>query len=226
MSGSASADRPAAMTRHIPDWAIAGRYFLLATLPYVLRLTSRLFVFLGIISPSTHFSSLQSAALIGTLTLLILFATVPVDKLGIGWRALLLGVVLNLGLTLATYTLEYQTLGIYFIVLSLFHWSEYMTQALFNPETTVVDNFMLYHSNAYVMAFFLALVEFGSEYYLWPHMKEPTIVTNAGITLVVFGECLRKASMWTAKSNFNHYVQFDKHEEHELVTHGVYALFR
>lgn len=37
---------------------------------------------------------------------------------------------------------------------------------------------------------------------------------------------MRKASMYTASTNFNHYVQYEKHEGHILVTWGVYSLFR
>lgn len=44
--------------------------------------------------------------------------------------------------------------------------------------------------------------------------------------MVVFGECLRKAAMFTAGSNFNHVVQNEKSETHTLVTSGVYAWFR
>lgn len=44
--------------------------------------------------------------------------------------------------------------------------------------------------------------------------------------MVVFGECLRKAAMLTAGSNFNHVVQNEKSETHTLVTSGVYAWFR
>lgn len=211
----------------MPNWAISGRCYLAGTLPYVLHLTSGLLAHLGIISDSSqYFHSIPSIVLVQLLLLLLLVTAVGRSKLGIAWRALLLGCVLNLGLTLGTYSTGYQTFGIYLIFLSLFHWSEYVTQAVHNPNTTGVDNYMLYHSDAYVVAFFVALGEFAVESYLWPMMKEANFVTNVGISLVVFGECLRKASMWTAKSNFNHYVQFNRQEEHQLVTHGVYSLFR
>ena len=142
------------------------------------------------------------------------------------WRAYLLGTVLNVGMVLATYTVQYQNIGIYCIALSIFHWSEYMMQSTFNPTTTAIDSYMLYHSNAYVAAFLASLSEYLLEVYMWPDMKLPNIATNIGITLVIFGESLRKASMWTAKSNFNHYIQFEKEADHQLVTHGVYGLFR
>lgn len=47
-----------------------------------------------------------------------------------------------------------------------------------------------------------------------------------GVMLVIFGEVLRKGSMFTAKTNFNHYVQYVKQPGHQLVTSGLYSLCR
>lgn len=53
-----------------------------------------------------------------------------------------------------------------------------------------------------------------------------TWVSATGLLMVVFGECLRKAAMFTAGSNFNHVVQNEKSDTHTLVTSGVYAWCR
>ena len=47
-----------------------------------------------------------------------------------------------------------------------------------------------------------------------------------GVALTVTGEFLRKLAMITASSNFNHYVQHIKRDDHELVTHGIYGYMR
>lgn len=57
-------------------------------------------------------------------------------------------------------------------------------------------------------------------------LKQITWLSATGLLMVVFGECLRKAAMFTAGSNFNHVVQNEKSETHTLVTSGVYAWFR
>ncbi|KAL7978573.1 hypothetical protein Chor_005555 [Crotalus horridus] len=49
---------------------------------------------------------------------------------------------------------------------------------------------------------------------------------SAGLLMVVLGDCLRKAAMLTAGSNFNHIVQNEKSESHRLVTRGVYGWCR
>ena len=40
--------------------------------------------------------------------------------------------------------------------------------------------------------------------------------------LVLLGETMRKAAMWTARDNFSHKIAHTKEDSHELVTHGVY----
>ena len=44
--------------------------------------------------------------------------------------------------------------------------------------------------------------------------------------MVLGGEAMRKGAMITAMTNFHHYVQYIKKDGHQLVTHGVYGLFR
>ena len=56
--------------------------------------------------------------------------------------------------------------------------------------------------------------------------KQLNILSLCGLVLVIAGEIIRKASMFTAKTNFNHYVQYVKQQGHELVTTGVYSFCR
>ncbi|GAB1289298.1 Protein-S-isoprenylcysteine O-methyltransferase [Apodemus speciosus] len=60
----------------------------------------------------------------------------------------------------------------------------------------------------------------------YQELKQITWVSATGLLMVVFGECLRKAAMFTAGSNFNHVVQSEKSDTHTLVTSGVYAWCR
>ncbi len=56
--------------------------------------------------------------------------------------------------------------------------------------------------------------------------KQPGWLSCGGLVVVLSGEILRKLAMITAGTNFNHYVQQVKHDGHQLVTHGVYAISR
>jgi len=57
-------------------------------------------------------------------------------------------------------------------------------------------------------------------------LKQVRYVCAFGLCLVIMGEVIRKASMITASTNFNHYVQYRKQQDHQLVTHGIYAWSR
>ena len=61
---------------------------------------------------------------------------------------------------------------------------------------------------------------------LFSGLKQFGCITFIGLILVLGGETLRKLAMWTAKTNFNHYVQHIKADGHTLVTHGIYNYSR
>uniref|UniRef100_A0A8C0S568 Protein-S-isoprenylcysteine O-methyltransferase n=1 Tax=Canis lupus familiaris TaxID=9615 RepID=A0A8C0S568_CANLF len=114
----------------------------------------------------------------------------------------------------------------YMCSLSLFHYSEYLVTAVNNPKSLSLDSFLLNHSLEYTVAALSSWIEFTLENIFWPELKQITWLSAMGLLMVVFGECLRKAAMFTAGSNFNHVVQNEKSETHTLVTSGVYAWFR
>lgn len=62
--------------------------------------------------------------------------------------------------------------------------------------------------------------------YSLAELKQITWLSTVGLLMVIFGDCLRKAAMLTAGSNFNHIVQNEKSDTHTLVTSGVYGWFR
>lgn len=59
-----------------------------------------------------------------------------------------------------------------------------------------------------------------------PGLKQPSFLSVIGLLILIGGEILRKTAMITASSNFNHYVQHIREEGHQLVTNGVYSIFR
>lgn len=116
--------------------------------------------------------------------------------------------------------------GIYAAAMAAFHYSEFLAIAWTNPTELSVDTFMLNHSVPYAVAAVSSWLEFAAEVYVWPELKQYRITLFVGVALTVTGEVLRKLAILTARSNFNHQVQFEKAEGHRLVTHGVYAWCR
>ncbi|XP_065175089.1 protein-S-isoprenylcysteine O-methyltransferase-like [Sycon ciliatum] len=139
-----------------------------------------------------------------------------------------LGCCTSIGIQVATvgYDTRLFYLGCYIIALSFFHQSEYVTTALFNPHRLSLDSYILNHSREYHIAAVVSWTEYSLESWLAPSLKTYHWLALLGLVLVASGEFLRKAAMFTARSNFSHIVAFRKRSDHELVTHGVYSLSR
>eukprot|EP00128_Syssomonas_multiformis_P016724 Colp12_sorted_trinity150504_noHs@27704 len=120
----------------------------------------------------------------------------------------------------------WQAWGLYMAMLSFFHFSEYMTTALFNAKRLSLDSFLLNHSKEYQLAAVASWAEYFLERFLFPSFKEIRLITYVGFLIVLFGEGLRKTAMFTAGSNFSHIIQERKEESHQLVTEGVYSISR
>lgn len=142
-------------------------------------------------------------------------------------RSVFLGCTTAIGIHIILTAPESWTIfGIYVIILSLFHFTEFLAIALTNPEVVTPDSFVLNHSKAYAIAAISSWVEFMIERYFAPQFKQMTFVSIIGLCLCVLGEIMRKSAIFTAKKNFNHIVQNEKIEDHELVTKGVYKICR
>ncbi|NWS11765.1 ICMT methyltransferase, partial [Sakesphorus luctuosus] len=141
-------------------------------------------------------------------------------------RACFLGFAFGCGVLLSAGRSAWRHFGWYMCSLSLFHYSEYLVTAINNPRSLSLDSFLLNHSFEYNLAALSSWVEFTLEKLLFPELKQITWLSTVGLLMVIFGDCLRKAAMLTAGSNFNHIVQNEKSDTHTLVTSGVYGWFR
>ncbi|CAB3261856.1 unnamed protein product [Arctia plantaginis] len=141
-------------------------------------------------------------------------------------RSAFLGAVFSLGLYLTTLDNGWKVFGLYTMILSFFHFSEFMAVALTNPRTLTTDSFVLNHSMQYGIAAVSSWIEWAVEYYFFPSMKAYFFISVIGVVMCITGEVVRKAAMFTARTNFNHTVQFVKRPDHHLVTHGVYSICR
>ncbi|XP_033223943.1 protein-S-isoprenylcysteine O-methyltransferase [Belonocnema kinseyi] len=142
-------------------------------------------------------------------------------------RAAFLGYAFGVGILIfTTAPPSWQMFGIYVTFLSFFHCSEFIVIAWTNPKEISTDSFILNHSLAYGIAACSSWVEFLVERYYFPELKEPSVISYFGFIVCFCGEVLRKLAILTARHNFNHVVQNKKMNDHELVTYGVYGLFR
>jgi protein-S-isoprenylcysteine O-methyltransferase len=144
-------------------------------------------------------------------------------------RALWLGIGLSGSVAVATSSSppwSGRLLGWYIAALCVFHWGEYFVTAVSNPRNLKLESFLLDHSREYHLAIIASFIEFIIEWLLFPSLKQPSWVSIVGLVIVFSGDLLRKLAMLTAKTNFNHYIQYSKSNDHELVTSGIYAWTR
>ena len=148
------------------------------------------------------------------------------DHYDVAIRALSLGLAFSLSLFLATSSWSVRLFGWYAAVLCVFHWGEYFITAVSNPRNLKLESFLLDHSREYHLALVASMIEYFLEWIFFPSYKQPNWVSIVGLCIVLAGDLLRKLAMLTAKTNFNHYIQYRKQEGHELVTTGIYAFTR
>ncbi len=175
----------------------------------------------------SNYFSIWLAALIEVccfIALFLLMFSIPIMKVVL--CAYFLGSVFALGLLSFLSGNSLCWFGFYAMAMSFFHFSEYMVTSIFNPHTLCIDSFLLNHSTEYGVAAIVSWVEFWVELYFFPNLKSFHYFSMFGAIMVVLGESLRKVSMITAGSNFTHLVQYHKRSSHELVTSGIYGIFR
>ncbi|XP_053982844.1 protein-S-isoprenylcysteine O-methyltransferase [Hylaeus volcanicus] len=178
--------------------------------------------------PSVYFSNIWLTHLFqyGVLNFLLFFAFRGVSY-QVSVRAVFIGYAFGIGILVSLVAPpSWQMFGVYITILAIFHYSEFLSIAWINPSTLSIDSFILNHSVAYGVAACSSWIEFIVERQYFPLMKQASSISYFGLILCICGEILRKLAMFTAKHNFNHIVQSEKMDNHELITYGVYRLCR
>ncbi|XP_024516450.1 probable protein-S-isoprenylcysteine O-methyltransferase isoform X1 [Selaginella moellendorffii] len=109
--------------------------------------------------------------------------------------------------------------------LSFFHSSEFALALLIHGRHHVSWKSFLF-SRDYLVAMAAGVLEHLAESLVVPGIKEHPWISNAGLALVVAGEMIRKAGILTAWNGFTHDIKTHRHDNHILVTHGMYSFLR
>lgn len=212
--------------------------FPLVKLGYLINLPSALSYILALGAPALlldwSIKIVQSRGTSSPLTLMNHSPPPPNHKhsstitIGVIVTSSILGLLFTIGLSFITDGPQshFQPLGVYLILLSFFHFSEYFTTSLTNPSTLNLSSFLIDHSVAYVLAICCSFTEFLIEAYFFPDSKKLSYISMLGLGVTLGGELLRKIAMFTAGKSFTHAIAFEKQPEHRLVTSGIYAFIR
>ncbi|KAE8348925.1 Isoprenylcysteine carboxyl methyltransferase family-domain-containing protein [Aspergillus coremiiformis] len=160
---------------------------------------------------------------------------------GVSLRAFLIGMTFGLSasLTIVLRVLDTTTLWripFFLASLALFHFLEYYITAAYNTRHANISAFLLSSNGwAYNIAHTAAAVECLLAQLFWPtasylnwgqSVPGLKIQVVLGLVLMIIGQVVRTLAMAQAGSNFNHTVQVERKEDHNLVTHGIYAVLR
>ena len=114
----------------------------------------------------------------------------------------------------------------YILVLVIFHLLEFFLTAMYNPRTCTADSFLVNHSKAYTIAALASWFEFWMELYFVPSWKGNLWNIYLGGVVVILGQSCRTLAMHTCGKHFHHIVQIQRSKTHQLVTSGLYSIFR
>ena len=146
----------------------------------------------------------------------------------IWYGANFLGFILAAGVMLIYKSEHHTYFGWYVILMSTFHYMEFLTTALTNPANLSVDSYLLNHSCQYGLAAIASWIEYALEYWAFGAMTTSIYlrISSFGVIICIIGDCIRKLAMFHAGRSFNHIVQGTKAKEHELVTDGIFSFVR
>ncbi len=121
----------------------------------------------------------------------------------------------------------YKEPSIYLMSLSVFHFLEFYITAKYNPKKVHKESFIINNGSSYTVAHTIAIIEAAVEYVFFPNFKKSfSWIKIIGLILLVGGQIIRSWAMITAGKSFSHLIVIKKSNEHELVTHGIYSVFR
>ncbi|CUM63472.1 uncharacterized protein PRCAT00001047001 [Priceomyces carsonii] len=102
----------------------------------------------------------------------------------------------------------------------IFHFLEFITTAVFNNSNVDDDSFILNDWDLHAINV-ISILEF-----LMKSWFTSFSFTKMGLVLILLSQIIRTLAMCTAGESFNHYIQKERHNDHKLVTNGIYSIMR
>lgn len=111
------------------------------------------------------------------------------------------------------------------VILVFYHVAEYVIHKMHHPKDTEASSFLI--TVPYLIAFGCGLVEYSIERFFFTCKSDlVSPVFFFGVLCTFFGLYIRFQGIITAGKAFTHLVQYEKREEHKLITHGIYKYIR
>ena len=121
----------------------------------------------------------------------------------------------------------------YILCICTFHLLEFFITAVYNPTQATSDSYLINHSITYTTAAILSWIEFWIRFvcvvrhvHIFDAIHLPFYISYIGFGILMIAQCVRSMAMATAGESFNHLIQTSKKQNHVLITHGIYRIFR
>jgi protein-S-isoprenylcysteine O-methyltransferase len=118
----------------------------------------------------------------------------------------------------------------YIMSLCTFHLAEFFITSIYNPTQATTDSFLVNHSTTYTTAAMSSWIEFWFRFCCLLltslNFSLPSWISLIGFGIVILAQIIRSMAMATAGESFNHLIQTSKKQNHVLITHGIYSVFR
>ncbi|KAG0686613.1 hypothetical protein C6P40_003688 [Pichia californica] len=140
-----------------------------------------------------------------------------------------ISIILSLPSNFSSLFDNFPFLPIYIFFISIFHFLEYFITASYQPLRVEASSFVLNNTIGYHIAHGFALIECILELYFLPNFKKNSNylpIKLFGLFLIILGQSVRTLGMITAGGNFSHLIKNVKEDDHILIKHGIYSIFR
>ncbi|ELP88704.1 protein-S-isoprenylcysteine O-methyltransferase, putative [Entamoeba invadens IP1] len=138
----------------------------------------------------------------------------------------ILGFLIGVSIGLLYSGVSFPNFLIFVILFFVFHILEFMFNAVNFPKETSFASYLLTHSKEFLIAFSSALTEYWIEFFIFPELKTNPYIYITGLVVCVVGQVMRSVAMFYAQSNFNHIIETEKRESHQLVDDFIYKYLR
>jgi len=141
--------------------------------------------------------------------------------------SVLAGAMIGIGFTAALFITAHIAIGVYLFSLGIFHLSEYLTTAIFNPRRVKLESFMYDPVTGYQVALVASFLEYFLKKHYYSNLYAYVVPFQIiGFFMTVVGQWFRSRAMVEASTSFNHHVASMKDHDHILITTGVFSIVR
>ena len=185
------------------------------------------FLFLKIYSNKNYFFYFFIQLILYLILSLIIILKTNKSKINHYLVGLSISIIFSFSISMTFFTNSiYYPLYIYFITLCIYHYSEYLSVLIYHFDMISCEYFLIDHSKSWVISTLVSFAEMIIGTYFFDKYKKIKFFFFIGLIMTIIGQYFRIAALFTGKTNFTHRIRYNKKDEHELITYGIYSLSR